>query len=477
MSYVPHTDDERRDMLAAVGAERLADLFADVPENIRFPKLDLPAALPEADLVRAMKMLAGHNLHAAGPHTTGDTAGPQKTGPDTAGAGPPFAGAPESFLGAGVYHHFRPATVDYIVGRGEFYTSYTQYQPEVSQGMLQALFEYQSMICRLTGMEVASASHYNGANALAEAVLLALDPARRRGGIVMSPALHPQYREVVRTYLSAHPAEITGDDDRAALDPARLMSKISADTAAIIVQNPNFFGQIEPLEALVAAAHGAGALAIVITDPIFLGLFRPPGACGADVVVAEGQPLGIPPSFGGPHLGIFATRMVHVRRMSGHLAGETRDACGRRGWVLTLATREQHIRRARATSNICTNSALCALAATVYLATMGRNGLRRAAELCWHHSHYAATAIARIEGVAVNPPPLPQQPFFKEFVVRLPHPAAVINARLREDGVVGGYDLGNVSPDLRDHMLIAVTEVNTRTGIDRLVAALRKAVS
>jgi glycine dehydrogenase subunit 1 len=450
MSYVPHTAHERRDMLAAIGVDRIEDLFADVPREIRFPDLKLPEALAEPDLVREMRTLAAHNFQT-----------------DPA----------DSFLGAGVYHHFRPSTVDYVLARGEFYTSYTQYQPEVSQGMLQALFEYQSMICRLTGMEVSSASHYNGAGALAEAVLLALDAApAKRGNIVMSPAVHPQYREVVRTYLSAHAAAVSGDDD-AAVDTGRLVSLIGPDTAALVVQSPNFFGQLEPVEALADAAHRAGALLIVVTDPIALGLFRPPGDSGADVVVAEGQSLGIPPSFGGPHLGIFATRMAHVRRMSGHLVGETRDADGRRGYVLTLATREQHIRRARATSNICTNSALCALAGAVYLSTMGQRGLRRVAELCYQKSHYAAAEIAKLRGVAINPG-LPQRPFFKEFVVRLPVPVAEVNARLCEEfGIIGGYDLGACYPDLQDHMLTAVTEVNTRASIDRLVMALRKALT
>jgi glycine dehydrogenase subunit 1 len=450
MNHVPHTRRERRDMLAAIGVDRIEDLFADVPSRVRFPELNLPPPLSEPDLVREMRALAARNLPTDPAH---------------------------SFLGAGVYHHFRPSTVDYVLSRGEFYTSYTQYQPEVSQGMLQALFEYQSMVCRLTGMEVASASHYNGANALAEAVLLALDAAHaKRSKVVMSPAVHPHYREVVKTYLSAHDAEVTGDDD-ATVDTARLASLIGPDTAALVVQSPNFFGQLEPVEALADAAHRAGALVIVATDPIALGLFRPPGARGADVVVAEGQPLGIPPSFGGPHLGIFATRMAHVRRMSGHLVGETVDADGRRGYVLTLATREQHIRRARATSNICTNSALCALAGAVYLSTMGRCGLRQVAELCYQKSHYAAAEIGRLRGFAVNPQ-APATPFFKEFVVRMPAPVADVNARLYEQfGIVGGYDLGNDYPHLHDHMLIAVTEVNTRAGIDRLVMALRKAAT
>jgi glycine dehydrogenase subunit 1 len=459
MSYVPHTERERRDMLAATGVERIEDLFADVPEMVRFPDMNLPPPLAEPDLMREMQALAARNLPVDPAH---------------------------SFLGAGVYHHFRPATVDYVLARGEFYTSYTQYQPEVSQGMLQALFEYQSMICRLSGMEVASASHYNGANALAEAVLLALDAgSSKRRKIVMSPAVHPQYRDVVKTYLSAHDAMAIGDDDAKA-DLARLTALTGNDTAALIVQSPNFFGQLEPVAAVAEAAHRAGALLIVVTDPIALGLFRPPGDDGADVVVAEGQPLGIPPAFGGPHLGIFATRMAHVRRMSGHLVGETVDADGRRGYVLTLATREQHIRRARATSNICTNSALCALAASVYLATMGRQGVRQVAELCYQKSHYAAAEIGKLKGFAINPQSglgqsglgEPAKPFFKEFVVRVPAPVAEVNTRLYEQfGIVGGYDLGNDYPHLKDHMLVAVTEVNTRASIDRFVMALRKAAT
>jgi glycine dehydrogenase subunit 1 len=261
-------------------------------------------------------------------------------------------------------------------------------------------------------------------------------------------------------------------DEETAVDLDRLKALLDQDTAALVIQNPNFFGQCEPVDGLAEAVHRAGALLIVLTDPIALGLFEPPGVYGADIVVAEGQALGIPPSFGGPHLGIFATRSAHVRRLSGHLVGETVDAQGRRGYVLTLATREQHIRRAKATSNICTNSAVCALAAATYLATMGKSGLRQAAELCYHKSHYAAAEIGKLEGFAINPQ-APTQPFFKEFVVRLPRPVAEINAHLRTRyGIVGGYDLGGDYPHLKNHMLIAVTEVNTRAAIDRLVRAL-----
>ena len=451
MTYVPHTDRERADMLKAIGASSIEELFSDVPQSVRFPDVKLPLPISEFEVAREMQVLANCN----------------------------FAVDPSRcFLGAGVYQHFRPATVDYVLSRGEFYTSYTQYQPETSQGFLQALFEYQSMICRLTGMEVSNASHYDGATALAEAVLLALNVGSgKRNTVVLSPAVHPQYRAVIRTYLrGTHAATIIGDDDaKTGLD--QLKTLLDQNTAALVIQNPNFFGQCEAVDGLADAVHRAGALLIVVTDPIALGLFQPPGAYGADVVTAEGQPLGIPPSFGGPHLGIFAARIAHVRRMSGHLVGETVDAEGRRGYVLTLATREQHIRRAKATSNICTNSAVCALAAATYLSTMGTQGLRCVAELCFHNSHYAAIEIGRLKGFAINPQ-APAQPFFKEFVMRLPGPASVINARLRErHGIIGGYDLGRDYLHLRDHMLIAVTEVHSRADIDQLVAALREAAS
>ena len=446
MTYVPHTERETREMLAAIGVARLEDLFADVPAAVRFPALKLPPPSSEMEIAADMQALARRNFDVD----------------------PSL-----SFLGAGAYHHFRPATVDYVLRRGEFYTSYTQYQPEASQGMLQALFEYQSMICRLTGMEVSNASHYDGATALAEAVVLALNVAQgKRRKIIMSPAVHPQHREVVRTYLRGTYADsVTGDEDGRS-DLADLLKRLDGETAALVIQNPNFFGQCEPVDGLADAVHRAGALLIVVTDPIALGMFRPSGAYGADVAVADGQALGIPPSFGGPYLGILASRMEYVRRLSGHLVGETVDAGGRRGYVLTLATREQHIRRAKATSNICTNSAVCALAAAAYLATMGKQGLRDVAELCFHKSHYAAAEIGRLKGFAVNPQ---GRPFFKEFVVRLPRPPAEVNEILRErHGIIGGYDLGRDYPHLADHMLFAVTEVNTRAAIDRLVGALRE---
>ncbi len=450
MTYLPHTEAERQAMLQAIGTETIDDLFNDIPARCRFPDLDLPPPLSELEAEREVTALAARNR-------TFD--------------------ARFCFLGAGVYNHFRPAVVDYVLQRGEFYTAYTPYQPEVSQGMLQAMFEYQSMICRLTGMEVSNASHYDGATALAEGVLLALDAAKgKRDKIILSPALHPRYRAVILTYLRGSGAQVAGDSDPAT-PPAELKALLDADTAALVIQNPNFLGRFEEVQGLAEAVHAAGALLIVAADPLSLGLFQPPGAYGADVVTAEGQPLGIPPSFGGPHLGIFATRGDYLRRLVGRLVGETLDSEGRRGYVLTLGTREQHIRRARATSNICTNSALTALAAAAYLATLGKGGLRRVAELCYHKSHYAAARIAEIPGLTVNPQE-PDAAFLKEFVVALPRPVEEVNTVLRQDfGLLGGYDLGQDYPELANQMLVAVTEVNTRAAIDRFAEGLRQAVA
>lgn len=450
MKYLPHTDADRKAMLDAIGVATLEDLFGDVPAAVRFPDLELPAPCNEMEIGREMRRLAERN-----------------DDPDHR----------ECFLGAGTYNHYSPATVDYVLQRGEFYTSYTPYQPEMSQGMLQAMFEYQSMICRLTRMEVSNASHYDGATALAEGVLLALNASRgKRNKIILSPGLHPQYREVVRTYLRGADAEIVGDSEpRTGIES--LKESLDDRAAALVIQNPNFFGQFEEVGGLASAVHGAGALLIVVADPIALGLFQPPGAYGADIVVAEGQSLGIPPSFGGPHLGIFATRKANVRSLAGRLVGETVDAEGERGYVLTLGTREQHIRRAKATSNICTNAALTALGAAVYLATMGESGLRRVAELCYHKSHYAASRIGELPGFAVNPQ-APQKPFFKEFVVESPRPVDEVNRVLLDEfGIIGGYDLGRDFPHLDRHMLIAATEMNTRSAIDRLVEGLREATA
>jgi len=450
MTYIPHTDDERRAMLDTIGVGHFEDLFLDAPERVRFPELDLPRVVSEMEVAAAMRALAARNADLQ---------------------------RHESFLGAGSYNHFVPTTVDYVLRRGEFYTAYTPYQPEASQGMLQAMFEYQSMICRLTGMEVSNASHYDGATSLAEGVLLALDATDgKRTKVIVSPAVHPQYQQVVKTYLGGTDARVVGDED-VTRDIDDLAALLDEDTAALVIQNPNFLGQFEDVDGLADSVHRAGALLIVVSDPIALGLIRPPGEDGADIVVADGQPLGLPPSFGGPHVGIFATRKDHVRRLVGRVVGETVDAAGERGYVLTLGTREQHIRRARATSNICTNAALGALAAAVYLATLGKHGLGRVAKLCYHKSHYAAAEIGKIPGLSVNPQ-APDKPFFKEFVVALPKPVAQVNKVLLEEfGIIGGYDLGQDDPRFENHMLVAVTEMNARAAIDRFIEGLRRAVA
>jgi glycine dehydrogenase subunit 1 len=444
MSFIPHTDADRQAMLEKVGVARVADLFHDIPAGKRYVSFELPEPLSEMEAGWELTALSEANA-AVNHHAC--------------------------FLGAGAYNHYAPSVVDYVLQRGEFYTAYTPYQPEISQGTLQALFEYQSMICALTGMEVANASHYDGATALAEAVILAINAQRhKRDKILLSPAIHPEYRQVVRTYTQGMDLQVTGDEDLTA-DLAALAGMVDGDTAMLAVQNPNFFGQVQDLTPLAETCRAHKALLVVVADPISLGMFQAPGSVGADVVVGEGQSLGGGLNFGGPHLGFFATRQKHVRRMAGRVVGETTDSEGQRGYVLTLATREQHIRRERATSNICTNQGLLALAASVYLAALGRCGLRRVAELCYNKAHYAAAAIDALEGFTV----LQDKPFFKEFMVISPHPVSEINAYLLDDwDIIGGYDLGRDYPHLAQHQLIAVTETNTREEIDDLVAALEE---
>lgn len=450
MSFIPHTERERADMLAAIGVDRIEDLFAAIPENARFPALDLPPAISQMQAAAEMRALAARNVDV-----------------DRC----------ISFLGAGAYNHYTPPTVDYVLARGEFYTSYTPYQPEMSQGMLQAMFEYQTMISRLMGMEVSNASHYDGATSLAEAVLMALAiGSPRRNKILMSPAVHPHFRAVVGTYLRGMNATIVGDR-QCDIATEHLSASIDSETAAAVVQWPNFFGQLDDLRGLAAACHKGGALFIVAVDPIALGLFEPPGSYGADIVVADGQCLGLPLSFGGPSLGIFATRKALVRRVAGRLVGQTTDVNGRRGYVLTLGTREQHIRRAKATSNICTNAALGALAASVYLATLGRRGLKRVAELCYHKSHYAARELAKLPRIQINPG-AHDKPFFKEFIISLPRPVQEVNdILLNEHNIIGGYALEHEYAHLKNHMLIAVTETACRDDIDRLVNAVGMATA
>jgi glycine dehydrogenase subunit 1 len=375
------------------------------------------------------------------------------------------------FLGAGAYNHYIPSAVDFILRRGEFYTAYTPYQPEVSQGTLQAIFDFQSLITALTGMEVSNASHYDGATAVAEAVTMAHANFRgKRTKVVLSSALNPQYRETVRTYNFVTGISVVGDEAGVDLmaGPEALIPLIDMNTALVIVQYPDFFGRVYDLTKLAEAAHAAGALLAVSTNPTALGLLTPPGDFGADIVTGEGQPLGIPLSYGGPYLGIFTTRLEYVRKMAGRLVGETVDNRNQRAYVLTLTAREQHIRREKATSNICSNQALMALAATVYLSLLGKQGLREVAELCYHKAHYAARKISTLPGYSL----WSKAPFFHEFVVRCPRPVDEINSYLLDEGILGGYDLGQVYPEMANHMLIAVTEMNSKEDIDLLVESL-----
>jgi len=444
MTYIPHTDAERFEMLKTIGVAKMEDLFRDVPEKVRFPQLQLPSAIAEMEVMEELQQLASANAN------TGELA---------------------CFLGAGAYNHYVPTTVNYVLSRGEFYTAYTPYQPEISQGTLQAMFEYQSMMCALTDMEVSNASHYDGATSLAEGIIMAVAVSRgARCKALISPAVHPQYREVVRTYTQGMGLEITGDENLEA-SVSDLVKLLDDATAALVVQTPNFFGQIEDLKGLADQVHAAGALLVVVANPISLGLLRPPGQFGADIVCGEGQPLGISTNFGGPYLGYFTTRKNLVRQMAGRLVGETVDMDNQRGYVLTLSTREQHIRREKATSNICSNQGLMALAAAVYMATMGKCGLRQVAELNYHKAHYAAEQIDALRGFVVDK----SKPFFNEFVVKCPKSVAAINEQLLEEhGIIGGYDLGREYPQLKNRMLVAVTEMNTKDQIDELVAALKE---
>ncbi len=445
MTFIPHSPSERDAMLTAIGVKSLEDLFKDVPASHRYPVLDLPPALSEME---AAAELGG--LSSANENVQSDLV---------------------SFLGAGAYNHYIPAALDHILRRGEFYTAYTPYQPEISQGTLQSIFEYQSLICALTGMEVSNASHYDGATAVAEAANMAFAQFRgKRTGVVISPTVHPQYRATMRTYIQGMGMELAGDDPRANLDagPEAIEKLINENTALVIVQYPDFFGRVYDFSTLIEIAHGKGALVCVAANPTALGLFKTPGGMGADIVVGEGQPLGIPLSFGGPYLGFFTTRKQYIHKMAGRLVGETLDNRGQRAFVLTLTAREQHIKRERAISNICSNEGLMALAAAVYLSLLGQTGLRQVAELCYHKAHYAAGKISKVKGYSL----CFDAPFFHEFSVCCPRPVAEINDHLLEHGFLGGYDLGQDYPALKDHMLIAVTEMNTRDEIDGLVEVL-----
>jgi glycine dehydrogenase subunit 1 len=446
MRYLPLTPSDRAEMLAAIGVASIDALFADVPEPARLEgPVDLPRAMGEIEVERTIAGMAARNI---------------------------AAGSAPFFIGGGVYRHHIPAAVDHLIQRGEFLTSYTPYQPEISQGTLQYLFEFQTQVALLTGMEVANASLYDGATACVEAVMMANRITSRRKA-VLSGGLHPHYREVCETYarfvgFATDAQDPThGDEDLAAL--------VDGNTSCVVVQNPDFFGEVRDYSALAQRCHEAGALlVIVVTEILSLGAIRPPGEMGADIVAGEGQSLGNALNFGGPHVGLFATRDRFVRQMPGRLVGQTVDAEGRRGWVLTLSTREQHIRREKATSNICTNSGLCALASTIHLALLGEAGLTRLAQLNHATAVKLAERLEQVPGVR-----LVNRTLFNEFTIELSRPAVEVVETLADRGILAGVPISRFYPnrgELADRLLVAATELTTDTDMDRLEEGLREAL-
>ncbi|MDR3341656.1 MAG: aminomethyl-transferring glycine dehydrogenase subunit GcvPA [Treponema sp.] len=437
MPYIPVTDSQRDAMFRVVGITSIEELFKEIPEDLRFPDLDLEAGLSELEVMRELSALADANTHADRVRW---------------------------FLGGGAYDHVIPAAVGALASIPEFVTAYTPYQSEVSQGTLQSIFEYQSMIAELTGMEVVNAGHYDGATALAEGVLMALKNSEGRNRVILPAGIHPEYRAVLDTYLAAYNPVIetyTGT-------PATAAKAVSGtDLACLVAGYPDFFGLVPDLTGAAEGVHEKGGLFIVHADPIMLGLFKSPGEWGADIVTAEGQSLGNDLNYGGPFLGIMAVTNALMRRIPGRIVGEARDHEERRGYVLTLAAREQHIRREKAVSNICSNQGLAMLRACIYLTLMGKQGLRKTAELCWHKSHYAAGRIAALPGFSVA-----NGTFFKEFLVTLPKNAESIAEKLYHKNLVPGLPLSRYFPDRKNELLVCVTETNSRKDIDELVAAL-----
>ena len=436
MPFIPNSDADRRAMLDVIGKESVEALFADIPASRRFPELKLPAGLSEYEVLKEVEAMAAKNLDA---------------------------GKAAWFLGAGAYNHFIPALVPAIASRGEFLTAYTPYQPEVSQGTLQAIFEYQSMAAELLGVAVVNASHYDVATALAEAILMAwkLDEDRKR--ILLPADMHPEYKDVVRTYFSSFEVEIVEYQGAPETAP------VDGRAACLVAGYPTFSGEVNSLEAAAAKAHAAGALLIVQADPIMCALLKSPGAQGADIVVAEGQSLGNPMNFGGPYLGMMGATEKLMRKMPGRIVGEAKDHDGRRGFVLTLTAREQHIRREKAVSNICSNQGLSMLQSCIYMAAMGSGGMRAVARLCHDKAHYAASRIAAIPGYKVK-----TGSFFKEFLVATPAPAAAIYDRLAKKRIVPGFPLSRIDAARPNELLVCVTEVNSKAEIDALAQALKE---
>ncbi len=439
MPFVANTDDQRREMLAEIGLS-MDDLFAAIPRNHRCQGLNLPRGLSEQAVRSRLADIAAKNHIDL-----------------------------TLFLGGGFYDHFIPAAVGALASRGEFYTAYTPYQPEVSQGTLQAIYEYQSMICRLTGLDVANASLYDGGTAIYEAMTMAMN-ATRRDKVIVDDSVNPIYRVMLESYTrNLHIELVTTANSGGHVNRAAILAALDDRTAAVIVQNPNFFGCIEEFSDLAEAAHAVGALLVVSCYPISLGILKTPGEMGADIAVGEGQSLGLPMSFGGPYLGFMAARESLVRRMPGRIVGETEDNQGRRGFVLTLQAREQHIKRERATSNICSNEALCALCATLYLSLLGKEGLRETAQLCADKASYAYQRLTAIPGVK---PRFRAKWFFNEFVLELPCEASEVIGRLIEKGFAAGFPLSRYYPDMGNCMLVAVTEKRTKPEIGMLAEAL-----
>ena len=447
--FIPHTDKERQAMLKTIGKDSIKDLFEDIPESKRFPVLDLPEGLSEMEAYKQMSMLAYANNSCE---------------------------EMISFLGAGAYHHYIPAAVDLLLQRGEFFTAYTPYQPEISQGTLQAIFEFQSLIANLTGMEVSNASHYDGATAAAETCISSFYHFRKkRGNIILSPFIHPHYLETIKTYLQAiSEIEIRIPNISKPVDfKDAIRQLVDKKTALVMVQYPDFLGNILDYSAVSSIAHENGALFAAIVYPMALGILKSPADMNADFIVGEGQSLGLPLNFGGPYLGFFTTRKELIRKISGRIVGETEDEDGKRGYVLTLTAREQHIRRGRATSNICTNQGLNALAVSIYLCLLGKQGLKEVAYQCYHKAHYAASQIERIKGFKV----LNEQPFFNEFVIQCPSDVNEIQNSLLEIGIIAGY---NLEPDYgarKNQLLIAATEQNSRDDIDFFANSLQEVTS
>lgn len=436
--YLPMTEQDEKEMLQTIGIRNIDELFQDIPESVRFKGLyNIKEAKSESALLKELQQLASKNV-------------------DT--------DRYVSFLGAGVYNHYKPVIVDHVISRSEFYTAYTPYQPEISQGELQAIFEFQTMIAELTGMDLANSSMYDGGTSLAEAGMLASGHTRRKK-LLVSETIHPEYRDVVNTYAYGQSIEVvTIPMNNGVTDIEALQQLIDSDTAAVLVQYPNFFGQIEDIQKIGEIAHNEKALFVVSANPLALGVLTPPGKLGADITVGDVQPFGIPESLGGPHCGYFATTSKLMRKVPGRLVGETVDQDGRRGFVLTLQAREQHIRREKATSNICSNQALLALAASVAMTALGKKGVKEMAIQNITKTRYAKNAFEKA-GFTV---PF-QGPHFNEIVVKTNESVTAINEKLLEKGIIGGYDLSRTYPELENHMLIAVTELRTKEEIDQLV--------